>query len=179
METSKQAMRRAIREKKRAMPEDEICRRSRLLGQMLRELPEYRQAQTLYGYLPYNQEVRLIPILEQALLDGKRVAVPKIRDREMFFVYLEDFSRIRPGPGGAPEPISDTPAARDETALVILPGLVFDDAGNRIGYGGGYYDRFLEKEPHHPTVALCYDFQVVPSLPRDPHDIPAGLILRA
>ena len=147
---------------------------------MLRELPEYRQAETIYGYLPYNQEVRLIPILEQALREGKRVAVPKIREKEMHFVYLEDFSRIQPGPGGVPEPIADTPVACDKTALVILPGLAFDEAGNRIGYGGGYYDRFLSREPDHPTVALCYDFQVLPfRLEKEPHDIPAGKVIRA
>lgn len=176
---NKDALRKLIRQQKQALTEEEILRRSRKLADSLLLQEEYRQARTIYGYLPYNQEVRLIPILEQALRDGKRVALPLIRDGEMVFVYAEDFSRTTRKKGGAPEPAHHGPIAREEHALVILPGLVFDEAGNRIGYGGGYYDRFLAREPDHPTIALCYDFQVVPHLETDPHDIPAGKLLRA
>lgn len=176
---NKELLRQRVRLKKRALTEEEILRRSRKLADLLRQQEEYRSARTLYGYLPYNQEVRLVPLLEQALRDGKRVALPIIRDGEMRFVYAEDFSRTLREKGGAPEPAHYGPIAREEHALVILPGLVFDEKGNRIGYGGGYYDRFLAREPDHPTIALCYDFQVVPHLETDPHDIPAGKILRA
>lgn len=175
----KAALRQAVREKKRAMSAEEIRSRSETLGQLLRNTDAYQRAGTVYGYLPFNQEVRLIPILEQAIRDGKRVAVPKIKDDAMYFVYMEDFTRIQPGRGGAPEPVDDGPEARERSALVLLPGLVFDEHGNRIGYGGGYYDRFLRQEPEHPTIALCYDFQVVPQLAPEPHDIPADQILRA
>lgn len=174
---NKQFLRRLVREKKRAMSEADILRRSEWLGKLLRQQEEYRQADTIYGYLPFNQEVRLLPILEQAMKEGKRVAVPKILGNEMIFVYIEDFSRIQTGRGGVPEPVADGPIARVENALVILPGLVFDQRGNRIGYGGGYYDRFLTRESNHPTIALCYDFQVVAHLEADPHDVPAGKIL--
>lgn len=177
--TDKKALRRAIREKKRAMSPDDILRRSEALGVQLRMTDAYRKARTVYGYLPYNQEVRLIPILEQAMAEGKRVAVPKILNGDMVFVCLDDLTAIQPGPGGILEPVADGPVAGDPAALVLMPGLVFDEAGNRIGYGGGYYDRFLAREPHHPTIALCYDFQVVPHLNTDPHDIPVQQILRA
>ena len=175
----KNALRSAVRQQKRAMTPEDIRRRSDQLGSMLRATDVYQQARTVYGYLPFNQEVRLIPILEQAMAEGKKIAVPKILGGEMVFVYLEDLARIRPGQGGVPEPIADGPLATDETALVLMPGLVFDESGNRIGYGGGYYDRFLSREPMHPTIALCYDFQVVPKLEAQPHDIPVQLILRA
>ena len=177
--TDKATLRRTIREQKRAMDPEDICRRSEQLGRMLRATDVYRRSRTIYGYLPFNQEVHMIPILEQAMAEGKRIAVPKILDGSMVFVYLEDLTRIRPGRGGVPEPIADGPMARDETALVLMPGLVFDEAGNRIGYGGGYYDRFLSREPMHPTIALCYDFQIVPKLELQAHDIPVQLILRA
>lgn len=176
---SKKQLRDRIRDRKRAMTEEDILRRSRALGELLLQSAEYRQARTIYGYLPFNQEVRLIPMLEQAIRDGKRVALPKIRDGEMFFVYMEDFSLIRCGRGGVPEPAAEGPIAREEDALVILPGLVFDENGTRIGYGGGYYDRFLAREPDHPTIALCYDFQVLDHpLKKEPHDFPAGKVLR-
>jgi len=175
----KQALRRAIRAKKRAMTEEEILSRSQKLAQLLYRSPAYRSARTIYGYLPYNQEVRTVPMLEQALREGKRVAVPKVYGKEMKFLYLEDFSQVAKGYAGIPEPIADGPIARDETALVLMPGLAFDREGRRIGYGGGFYDKFLAAEPNHPTLALCYDFQLLPALETDEHDIPVDFVLWA
>ena len=83
------------------------------------------------------------------------------------------------GYAGIPEPIADEPVAHDETALVLMPGLVFDKAGHRIGYGGGFYDRFLSREPDHPTVALCYDFQVMEKIETESFDIPVDVVLWA
>ena len=118
-------------------------------------------------------------MLEQALADGKRVAVPKVYGEEMKFIYLTDLSQVSAGYAGIPEPISDGPVADDETALVLMPGLVFDPQGHRIGYGGGFYDKFLSREPRHPTVALCYDFQMVDQLETERFDIPVDLVLWA
>ena len=73
----KKELRRSIREQKRAMTESEIVQRSEKLGQLFIASEAYKNARTIYGYLPYNQEVRTVPMLEQALKDGKRVAVPK------------------------------------------------------------------------------------------------------
>ena len=175
----KKELRRTIREKKRAMTEDEIESRSAKLAQLLYASEAYRNAKTIYGYLPYNQEVRTVPMLEQALADGKRVAVPKVYGEEMKFLYLTDLSQVSAGYAGIPEPISDGPVADDETALVLMPGLVFDPQGHRIGYGGGFYDKFLSREPRHPTVALCYDFQMVDQLETERFDIPVDLVLWA
>lgn len=175
----KQQLRKAIREKKRAMTPEEIERRSEILARLFLETPVYRQARTLYGYLPYNQEVRTIPILEQALRDGKQVAVPKVYGDTMRFLLLEDLTQVAKGYAGIPEPIADGPVAQDPAALVLMPGLAFDPQGHRIGYGGGFYDKFLAQEPEHPTVALCYDFQVLPHLDTQEFDIPVDLVLWA
>ena len=175
----KAALREQIRQRKRAMTNQEIAEKSCLLGQMLTATDEYRRAKTVYGYLSFNQEVRTLPILEQALRDGKRVAVPKVCGDEMRFVYISDFSRVEKNSFGIPEPIDDEPAARDKTALVLMPGLAFDAQGNRIGYGGGFYDRFLAQEPEHPTVALCYDFQMLPKLETEEFDVPVDRVLWA
>ena len=175
----KSALRQQIRQRKRAMTAEEIAEKSRLLGQMLVQTEEYRQARTLYGYLPYNQEVRTVPVLEQALRDGKRVAVPKVYGDEMRFVYITDLSRVEKGYAGIPEPIDDEPVACDETALVLMPGLAFDVQGHRIGYGGGFYDRFLANEPEHPTIALCYDFQMLPKLETEEFDVPVDRVFWA
>lgn len=176
---NKKELRARIRQQKKAMPPEEIEEKSRILGEKFRACQAYKDAKTIYGYLPYNQEVRTVPILTQALLDGKQVAVPKVYGDEMKFILLPDLTRVSKGYAGIPEPIDDGPIAADETALVLMPGLVFDPQGHRIGYGGGFYDKFLSREPHHPTVALCYDFQVMERLETEEFDIPVDLVLWA
>ena len=175
----KKQLRRMIRERKRAMTEAEIQSRSEALAQLLYASEAYRNAKTIYGYLPYNQEVRTVPMLEQALRDGKQVAVPKVFGDEMKFLYLQDLTQVAKGYAGIPEPIADEPVAEDKTALVLMPGLAFDPQGHRIGYGGGFYDKFLAAEPDHPTLALCYEFQLLPKLETEEHDIPVDVVLWA
>ncbi len=175
----KKQLRREIREKKRAMSEAEIQEKSRRLGVLFANSQLYRSAKTIYGYLPYNQEVRTVPMLERAMADGKRVAVPKVYGDEMRFIYLDDLSAVEKGYAGIPEPVADAPVADDETALVLMPGLAFDRDGHRIGYGGGFYDKFLAQEPNHPTLALCYDFQMLPELQTEEFDIPVDQVLWA
>jgi len=175
----KVALRCQIREKKRAMTGEEILRRSEKLAEKFLATEVYRNAKSLYGYLPYNQEVNTLPILEQAQRDGKRVAVPKVYGDTMRFLWLDDLSKIEKGYAGIPEPIADEPEADDTTALVLMPGMAFDAEGHRIGYGGGYYDKFLAAERDHPTLALCYDFQMLEHLETEEFDIPVDLVLWA
>lgn len=176
---NKQELRRAIRERKRAMTEEEIVERSNALAEKFYNTPAYQAASTIYGYLPYNQEVRTVPMLQRALDEGKRVAVPKVYGEEMRFIYLDDLTQVSKGYAGIPEPIADAPVAEDKQALVLMPGLAFDPQGHRIGYGGGFYDKFLAKEPHHPTLALCYEFQVQAHLDTEEFDIPVDTVLWA
>lgn len=175
----KTELRREIRVRKRAMTEEEIETRSAKLAQLFFASKAYQNAKTIYGYLPYNQEVRTVPMLERALKDGKKVAVPKVYGEEMKFLYLDDLNAVAKGYAGIPEPIADEPVAQDETALVLMPGLAFDPQGHRIGYGGGFYDKFLAAEPNHPTLALCYEFQMLPKLDVEDHDIPVDTVLWA
>ena len=175
----KTALRKQIREKKRAMTPAQIENASHDLGLQFAASPLYKEAKTIYGYLPYNQEVRTIPMLEQALREGKRVAVPKVYGDEMKFIYLDDLSKVEKGYSGIPEPVEDGPVADDSTALVLMPGLAFDPQGHRIGYGGGFYDKFLSAEPSHPTLALCYDFQMLPYLETEEFDMPVDCVLWA
>ena len=175
----KKLLRKTIRDQKRAMTVEQIEEKSRLLGEQFHGSDFYRQAKSIYGYLPYNQEVRTVAMLEQALKDGKRVAVPKCYGDEMRFIWMEDLSKVEKGYAGIPEPIADDPVADDETALVLMPGLAFDPMGHRIGYGGGFYDKFLAKEPGHPTLALCYDFQMLDHLETEEFDIPVDRVIWA
>lgn len=175
----KKALRAEIRAKKRAMTAQEIGEKSAALAKAFYETAEYKNAKTIYGYLPYNQEVRTTQMLAHALADGKQVAVPKVYGDEMKFILLSDLSQVAKGYAGIPEPIADGPVAADPTALVLMPGLAFDPEGHRLGYGGGFYDKFLAAEPDHPTLALCYDFQMLPHLDTESYDIPVDRVLWA
>jgi 5-formyltetrahydrofolate cyclo-ligase len=92
---------------------------------------------------------------------------------------LNDLTQVEKGYAGIPEPVADGPVATDTHALVLMPGLAFDPEGHRIGYGGGFYDKFLQREPEHPTLALCYEFQMLQHLETEAHDIPVDCVLWA
>ena len=175
----KKALRAEIRAKKRALTPAQIEDASRRLAALLFDHPAYKAAKSVYGYLSYNQEVRTMPILRQAQADGKRVAVPKVYGDTMKFLWLDDLNAVAPGAYNIPEPIADGPEADDETALVLMPGLAFDPEGHRCGYGGGFYDKFLAAHPAHPTLALCYGFQMFDHLETDDYDIPVDAVISA
>lgn len=175
----KQQLRKEIREKKRAMTPQQIQEKSQALARQFYAHPLYQNTRCIYGYLPYNQEVRTTEMLAQALADGKRVAVPKVYGDTMRFHYITDLSRVEKGYCGIPEPMGDEPVAGEEDALVLMPGLAFDSKGGRMGYGGGFYDKFLDAERKHPTLALCYDFQMVSCVPVEEHDHPVDAVIFA
>ena len=175
----KQQLRAQMKAQKRALCEAQIVSASQALAAQLFSHPAYRSANSIFGYLSYNQEVRTLPILRQAQRDGKRVAVPKVFGDTMKFLWLDDLSDARPGAFGIPEPPEDAPEADDETALVLMPGLAFDREGRRCGYGGGYYDRYLAAHPGHTLLALCYDFQLFERLKTEEHDLPVDVVLHA
>lgn len=173
----KTALRKMIRDKKRAMTQEQIAEASLRLEKMFLDTEEYTAAHTVFAYLPYNQEVRTEGIIMKALADGKRVAIPKVYGDEMRFILITDLEGLEKSNMGIPEPITDSPVVVDATALVLMPGLAFDALGHRIGYGGGFYDKYLAQEPEHPTIALCYDFQMQPQLETDDFDIPVDKVI--
>ncbi|MDO5448845.1 MAG: 5-formyltetrahydrofolate cyclo-ligase [Clostridia bacterium] len=141
----------------------------------------YRDAQVIYPYLAYNTEIDTRYIIERAWQDGKIVAVPRVLDdTNMEFFVITSFDDVELGYHDIPEPTtSETVSAKD--VLMIMPGLAFDEAHNRVGYGGGFYDRYLEKKESEgirfKKVSLAYDFQVVDNLEVEAYDIPVDNIV--
>ncbi len=133
-------------------------------------------ANEIYCYVSSNHEVQTEKIMNEAWKQGKRVAVPKVTKKgEMEFFYIQGKEELKVGHYGILEPTSDIPANAD-CELMILPGICFDYKGNRIGYGGGYYDRYLRK--HHPKhkVALAYSCQMTESIEAEKHDVSVDMI---
>lgn len=147
------------------------------ITEALTQLPEYRNAERIMAYADYNHEVITRYIIEQAWKDGKEVAVPKVFGKDMVFYRLTDFSQLESGYFGIPEPKGDGETVSWEEAMMVMPGVAFDVNCNRVGYGGGFYDRFLEKHPEVCRVAVGFSFQILPEVPTEPTDIRPQVIV--
>lgn len=135
--------------------------------------PFYRQAEKLFIYLSVRDEADTFAIIENALQCGKEVYVPVCNTdtHTMQCVQLADMSALVPGKYNIPEPKRPhRTAEKNSIGLCIVPGLAFDTDGFRMGYGGGYYDRFLGGYGG-VSFGLCYDECMVPHLPREATDM--------
>ena len=153
-----------------------IQEKSRKITETLTQLPEDRNADRIMAYADYNHEVITRYIIEQAWKDGKEVAVPKVFGKDMIFYRLTDFSQLEAGYFGIPEPARGE-IVQCEEALMIMPGVAFDRQNHRVGYGGGFYDRFLEKHPYITRVAVAFEFQMMSEVPVEPTDISPEIIV--
>lgn len=181
----KAAIRKFIREKKAALSPQMIAACSAAVAERIAAQPFYREAPVLYAYLAYNEELRTDALIRRAWADGKRVAVPKVLSPgEMEFYCISSLDAVAPGYCGIPEPPGPpAPAADDDNILLLMPGLAYDRAHHRIGYGGGFYDRYIARARTRGarilTVAPAYDFQILGSIPAEAHDLPADVIVTA
>ena len=179
----KKEIRKIIKEQKAALSPEFIAAYSARLAQEVAREPVYRDAEVLYVYLAYNEEIRTDDLVRRAWADGKRVAVPKVLDQGvMEFYYIESFDGISEGYCGIPEPAGDPAClARDHSFLMLMPGLAYGRDHNRIGYGGGFYDRYLERKMAEgaafTTLALAYEFQIFDTVPAQPHDLKVDVVL--
>lgn len=149
---------------------DEIERR-------LFSLPEFQAAALVLFFASFQSEVETHYMIRRALAEGKRIALPKVRGKDLALVEIENFDRdVGPGAWGIPEPENGTPVELKDIGLIVVPGAAFDARGNRLGYGGGFYDRLLPAYSG-PTVALAFEVQIVSDVPADPHDVPVRLIV--
>lgn len=164
-----------------ALPEDARQQMDRQRWRLLAEHPLYRQAERIFTYVSYRSEADTRSLIACALESGRQVAVPRVREREMDFFVIRGMGDLSEGFRGIPEPRGTedslaVPSAHSRD-LMILPGAAFDRRGGRIGYGGGFYDRFLSKYPHAATLALAYEVQVADSIPMQAHDIRVDALL--
>lgn len=135
----------------------------------------YRCAQTIFVFVSFGSEVDTHGFIEQSLKDGKTVGVPKIITKEQGIEVLKitGLGDLKPGYYGILEPVEGCqPIASDDIDLIIMPGVAFDRSGGRIGYGAGYYDRYLAAMTKSVRkIALGYSFQVLDYVPTEDFDI--------
>lgn len=175
----KAALRRELLPRRRGIFQKEKQAWDTALIEHLTERDEFRDAETILFYYPVKGEPNLLPLAEQALRLGKRIAFPLCHPKthKMTFHAVDTLDELTVGAYGIPEPDHHLPTvtANDRT-LCIVPALSFDRFGYRLGYGGGYYDRFLS-EFAGISVGLVYEALCVEELPRDRYDERVDLII--
>ena len=188
--TDKASLRRYFSDLRRGLPPAHREAAESAIYESLFSLPAWREAPVICGYVSVRGELNTAPILQRAAAEGKTIALPVTvtgaNEGRMVFRALPegDFSRLTPARFGIPEPNESCPvlAGGDlARALILVPALAFDGEGYRLGYGGGYYDRFLSSlrgaEIPHTAVGLAYAVCRAEALPREPHDVPVHIIL--
>ncbi|NPV37694.1 5-formyltetrahydrofolate cyclo-ligase [Brevinematales bacterium NS] len=159
------AMREALSEETREQLSWQIERwLEKLLGEKVS--PEV----SLMAYWPIRGEVDVLPLMKWWLKKGGRLFLPRVRSREIEVAEVRDLGRdVVKGKYGIPEPVGEMIIC--VPTFILVPGVVFDERGFRIGYGGGFYDRFLSRMTESHTIGVAYRFQVLRALPHDEHDV--------
>lgn len=136
---------------------------------------EYIDSKHIFIYVSFNSEVDTHRVIQYALEDNKCVYVPKVISKEkgMKAVQIKSVNELKKGMYGILEPVSFRFVVDEQVIdLAVIPGIAFDISGGRVGYGGGFYDRFLKKlNSNAVKLALAYDFQVMDKVPTEIHDV--------
>ena len=160
-----------------AIPEQERAAQSEKIFGRVTELKEYHNSDAILCYYSIGSEVDTHQFLDRAISDGKRVYIPRVLSKEEMRFYLYESEKLAVSRFGIPEPEEDPEKEfvfekeSAEKCLVVMPGLSFDNDGGRLGYGGGYYDRFLAARPGMHTCAVAFGAQIREHVPTDPLDV--------
>lgn len=159
------------------MSMEEVQEKSKKICLQILQTDWYEKSAVLYGYYPLGNEVDCRLLLTEALRAKKRVALPKTEDGfRMEFYEITDIKQVRQGRFHVMEPVDECPLIREESAHVLVPGVVFDVQGNRMGYGKGYYDRYFARFLNLQRMALAYENQIEARLIAKKTDIPMHCI---
>jgi 5-formyltetrahydrofolate cyclo-ligase len=178
---SKAEIRKRLLSLRNSLSTEEITAGSGEIVTRLMRIEEIRSASTLMVYLSFGSEVDLDDLIRWCWEEGKRVVVPFCRpeSRELTACRIDGFDELETGHYGirAPKEGLLRPVDGREIEVVIVPAAAFDRKGYRIGYGGGYYDRFLPKAPRAVKIGVAFASQIVEEIPVDGHDLPVDIIV--
>lgn len=166
-------LRREIKHKRETFHKELKNEADRKIREALFKSDVFRNSKTVFIYVNMDLEVNTVEIIRELIKSNKVVAVPKVipinkKEIQMKALKIDSLLQLNEsGAYGILEPSIDCEDISEEVDLIIIPGLAFDVKGNRLGYGGGFYDRFLSKYPNSKRVALCYDFQILDEIPHE------------
>ncbi|MDD4801488.1 MAG: 5-formyltetrahydrofolate cyclo-ligase [Syntrophomonas sp.] len=177
-DTARQELRNKMSALRKDMTVIQVKDYSALIASRLSELEPVINSKRIMGFAAIRNEVELRPFLEAQQGLGKKILLPRIKDNdELEAVEVDDWRATRPGVFGIQEP-SGPPCSNADIDVVLVPGLVFDAHGYRLGYGKGYYDRFLPLLPASTFICgVCYEFQVVDDIMPHSGDVPVHWII--
>ena len=161
-------LRKEIKLKRENIDRDTKLRADEKIRKTLLESDIYKNSRVVFIYVNMDSEVNTVEIIKELLASDKKVIPVSLKERQMKALKIESLLQLNEsGAFGILEPSIECEDISEEVDLIIIPGLAFDLKGNRLGYGGGFYDRFLSKYPNSKRVALCYDFQVFDEIPHE------------
>lgn len=167
----KKEIRKYVFKKRQEMTDEECTEKSQKICDSIIQTEAFQKASCIYVYMDFRREVCMKPLIEEAWRLGKHVAAPKVFGQEMRYFLIHSYEDVSPGYFGVPEPKEELEEAFFEEALLIVPGVGFDENRHRCGYGKGFYDRYLSVHTKHKTIAAAFEFQIVDEVPADEHDV--------
>lgn len=174
----KKSLRKTMRDKRREMDKTKKLVWDKELREKLFTLEEYKASKIIFIYVSMEEEINTIEIIKQAFVDGKVVTVPKIMsNKEMKALKITTLDELSPGYFDVLEPNEEAQDFSEMVDLTIVPGLAFDNQNKRLGYGGGFYDRFFAKHKNSLKISLCYDYQFVTTVYAEEYDVSVEMII--
>ncbi len=176
----KKEARRQIARSLESLTPAERADKSAAIRRSVLAMPEFVRAETIMAFLSLPDELDTRPIIEAALAAGKRVCVPRtfVSERRMTPVVLRDIHALRPGQYGILEPDSNETVPPGAIDFILVPARAFDWRGNRLGRGGGFYDRFLDSQaPQAVRCGVAFACQILDAAPHDAHDLPVNALV--
>ncbi len=178
---NRQDIRKQVLAWRRQMEPEELERLGNLIASKILQSEWYQQAHCVHCFygVTAKGEIPTVQIIQHAIDAGKVLAMPKVTDSEggMIHTRVEDPGLLQPGPWGIPEPAGTEEVPVEDIDLILVPGLAADCSGNRIGYGKGYYDRFLGQARRAVKVMLVPEKFIFDQIPAEDHDVPVDLIV--
>lgn len=174
----KNLIRKQMKQLRADMTRTERFEKSMQIFEQLITVPEFKRADRIYTYVSMDNEIDTIMLIDYSLSIEKRVFVPRVSGKDMEFYEISDISELSPGYMGIYEPdINGKEPDYSRTGFMCMPGLAFDRSYNRIGYGGGFYDRYLSVDNKLYKAALAYEAQLLESIPAQDGDVRPDMIV--
>lgn len=174
---SKAAFRRMLRGREKMSPQAREAAGRVITARVLKSA-EYKAAKTIFIYVSAASEPDTLPVIQDALKNGKQVCVPRcLKGHQMEAVRITGLSDLQPGAYGIPEPPACCAAVPPERIdLAVIPCVAASEKGERLGHGAGYYDRYLPGVKAC-KMCLCFSWLLFSKIPTDPHDIPMDIVI--
>ena len=178
---TKATLRTNILDKRNALSKSEVLEKSSSIKKRIFKMDLFRDAQNILFYVSYGNEVYTHDMIKESIKVGKTVVVPKsvTKNHTLILSRFTNWNDLEMGAYNILEPKNEslTKVDIESIDLIIVPGVVFDESGNRIGHGRGYYDRLLNGSQNIPTIGLAFEFQIVENIEPEQHDEKINIII--